>query len=399
MGSPPRMRGRVKVTVCQRFRAGITPAYAGKRSVKDLGAGGLWDHPRVCGEKLNKAIKLKHAGGSPPRMRGRVMRCSICQRGSGITPAYAGKRLPLSLSLIPCRDHPRVCGEESSGNHLPPLGQDHPRVCGEKFTQSATKTTIPGSPPRMRGKVFNGEGVMLATRITPAYAGKSWKCGPTCTLFWDHPRVCGEKYQAGEAARQSQGSPPRMRGKGGLILLLRQLIGITPAYAGKSGCGLLSVFQTQDHPCVCGEKPCRCRYPVQPSGSPPRMRGKAASEGVTRNGSGITPAYAGKSAMFQRSGAVSRDHPRVCGEKFAISSVPAVMLGSPPRMRGKAHTGGMWVHASRITPAYAGKRSGWQAVQPRPRDHPRVCGEKSIVAPSSGPCTGSPPRMRGKAHR
>ena len=25
-----------------------------------------------------------------------------------------------------------------------------------------------------------------------------------------------------------------------------------------------------------------------------------------------------------------------------------------------------------------------------------MCGEKSIVAPSSGPCTGSPPRMRGK---
>ena len=112
LGSPPRMRGRVPNTCVTTTCCGITPAYAGKRSVKDLGAGGLWDHPRVCGEKLNKAIKLKHAGGSPPRMRGRVMRCSICQRGSGITPAYAGKRLPLSLSLIPCRDHPRVCGEE-----------------------------------------------------------------------------------------------------------------------------------------------------------------------------------------------------------------------------------------------------------------------------------------------
>ena len=201
---------------------------------------------------------------------------------------------------------------------------------------------------------------MLATRITPAYAGKSWKCGPTCTLFWDHPRVCGEKYQAGEAARQSQGSPPRMRGKGGLILLLRQLIGITPAYAGKSGCGLLSVFQTQDHPCVCGEKPCRCRYPVQPSGSPPRMRGKAASEGVTRNGSGITPAYAGKSAMFQRSGAVSRDHPRVCGEKGHNIVCRFGGIGSPPRMRGKVcHLERARRHAG-ITPAYAGKSTyGW----------------------------------------
>ena len=119
LGSPPRMRGRVPNTCVTTTCCGITPAYAGKRSVKDLGAGGLWDHPRVCGEKLNKAIKLKHAGGSPPRMRGRVMRCSICQRGSGITPAYAGKSDALLYLPAWQRDHPRVCGEETPSLVIP----------------------------------------------------------------------------------------------------------------------------------------------------------------------------------------------------------------------------------------------------------------------------------------
>ena len=53
-GSPPRGRGKVELSVCQCFGAGITPAWAGKRQ------GGLpavrknRDHPRVGGEKTKK---------------------------------------------------------------------------------------------------------------------------------------------------------------------------------------------------------------------------------------------------------------------------------------------------------------------------------------------------------
>ena len=45
----------------------------------------------------------------------------------------------------------------------------------------------------MRGKVF----MMLARsyflRITPAYAGKSTIPAYLSSVFWDHPRLCGEK--------------------------------------------------------------------------------------------------------------------------------------------------------------------------------------------------------------
>ena len=75
------------------------------------------------------------------------------------------------------------------------------------------------------------------------------------------------------------------------------------------------------------------------------MRGKetfvAEKSAVVR----ITPAYAGKSLRSRSSSRRSRDHPRVCGEKFDA--------GSDHRV------------ASGITPAYAGKRNMFSETRPR----------------------------------
>ena len=49
--------------------------------------------------------------------------------------------------------------------------------------------------------------------ITPAYAGKSEKPMDRAATARDHPRVCGEKYEAKDQKNQDKGSPPRMRGK------------------------------------------------------------------------------------------------------------------------------------------------------------------------------------------
>ena len=131
-GSPPRMRGRVKVTVCQRFRAGITPAYAGKRPTALLCAGVLSDHPRVCGEETHSGQVVRPDWGSPPRMRGRVTKYVCKPQGVGITPAYAGKSYIEKAKELPPRDHPRVCGEEAYSKV----------IAGSLW----------GSPPRMRGR-------------------------------------------------------------------------------------------------------------------------------------------------------------------------------------------------------------------------------------------------------
>ena len=52
---------------------GITPAYAGKSTVRRSQGAAPWDHPRVCGEKAMKEYMIVKVQGSPPRMRGKVI--------------------------------------------------------------------------------------------------------------------------------------------------------------------------------------------------------------------------------------------------------------------------------------------------------------------------------------
>ena len=49
----------------------------------------------------------------------------------------------------------------------------------------------------------------------------------------------------------------------------------------------------------------------------------------------ITPAYAGKRIKKMETQAGDEDHPRLCGEKYIITSTGSIIPGSPPPMRGK----------------------------------------------------------------
>ena len=150
-------------------------------------------------------------------------------------------------------------------------------------------------------------------------------------------------------------SPPRVRGKVCHTMAEAKGLGITPAYAGKSRCNLPSTAPWKDHPRVCGEKPPleETGNPVQ--GSPPRMRGKAILRSSPAQLVGITPAYAGKRSACSPPSPHSRDHPRVCGEKVLNTFIMVCHVGSPPRMRGKGDSPPFFWTDSRITPAYAGK--------------------------------------------
>ena len=112
---------------------------------------------------------------------------------------------------------------------------------------------------------------------------------------------------------------------------------ITPAYAGKSGYYSTAGSSGKDHPRVCGEKISVKFCCTSASGSPPRMRGKVAVSLVLILAAGITPAYAGNRLWWCRHSAGLRDHPRVCGEKENPLDVLHYYPGSPPRMRGKGY--------------------------------------------------------------
>ena len=71
-------------------------------------------------------------------------------------------------------------------------------------------------------------------RITPACAGKRYRCSCTGSTSQDHPRVCGEKLFLAHLALLKLGSPPRVRGKDMKHTAAIYRSGITPACAGKS---------------------------------------------------------------------------------------------------------------------------------------------------------------------
>ena len=126
------------------------------------------------------------------------------------------------------------------------------------------------------------------------------------------------------------------------------------------------------------------------------MRGKAAADRAGLVAVGITPACAGKSQSPRGLRPHSGDHPRVCGEKTLMRLVLFAVLGSPPRMRGKDGVNDSAQAVTGITPACAGKRVRHRRISKPTRDHPRVCGEKGSSTFWSRNHSGSPPRMRGK---
>ena len=92
-GSPPRVRGKL-ADFSELFHAvRITPACAGKTLVRLSLSTRIKDHPRVCGENTNGLDEYIEGKGSPPRVRGKLLRIQHIRQRGGITPACAGKTL------------------------------------------------------------------------------------------------------------------------------------------------------------------------------------------------------------------------------------------------------------------------------------------------------------------
>ena len=205
--------------------------------------------------------------------------------------------------------------------------------------------------------------------------------------------MCGEKQAAVALPQPVLGSPPRMRGKACLTLIIRLLLGITPAHAGKSLPAVLKCPPTRDHPRVCGEKRRVRSWRALLLGSPPRMRGKVICGHHLAHNPGITPAYAGKSSAHNAASVIRKDHPRVCGEKSTTSEDAGSLPGSPPRMRGKGSRMTRATSMVGITPACAGKSARRQAGPPGPAPPPQM-----RLGWSPPPCTGRQCRTRKNTH-
>ena len=167
----------------------------------------------------------------------------------------------------------------------------------------------------MRGKDYECKGNLFCRGITPARAGKSPQLCKSRSCDRDHPRACGEKASGSVQSSRYQGSPPRVRGK---------------------------ATSTTTSPGNWG--------------SPPRVRGKDPAKSPCPTMKRITPARAGKRGRRRGGRLNRRDHPRACGEKGDLLPIYAMLVGSPPRVRGKDFDAQIGRREEGITPARAGKR-------------------------------------------
>ena len=69
-------------------------------------------------------------------------------------------------------------------------------------------------------------------------------------------------------------------------------------------------------------------------GSSPRVRGAASIVGGALQGVGIIPAHAGSSILNAGTVELGRDHPRACGEQTIVPWLYPSVTGSSPRVRG-----------------------------------------------------------------
>ncbi len=315
--------------------SGITPACAGRRIKYLLPALFIGDHPRVCGEKYTTAVAICQHLGSPPRVRGEGLSSASQGGRDRITPACAGR------SCTGSRPRPRL--------------RDHPRVCGEKACPFSVGCWFWGSPPRVRGEGTRRPKPSRMSGITPACAGRRSARPANTGACTDHPRVCGEKTETAAPRHSRAGSPPRVRGEDRRQTANNPRPRITPACAGRSTLNGSKKVGFWDHPRVCGEKFAPLPPASFAQGSPPRVRGEVFGSTPTFSMIGITPACAGRSRRPWRCRPLSWDHPRVCGEKAQRAQNLRRAGGSPPRVRGEALVCVIVFMEVRITPACAGR--------------------------------------------
>ena len=192
-----------------------------------------------------------------------------------------------------------------------------------------------------------------------------------------------------------QGSSPRVRGTHRGRERRLWTAGIIPACAGNTSPAGAPSCPSRDHPRVCGEHRYWSALLSGVPGSSPRVRGTPSRPAVLWCSPGIIPACAGNTTCRRLAAHADGDHPRVCGEHSIVIGAFKALKGSSPRVRGTRGgpaREGAWLG---IIPACAGNTRHWRSRNVQKWDHPRVCGEHVRADLMDCLDRGSSPRVRG----
>ena len=138
------------------------------------------------------------------------------------------------------------------------------------------------------------------------------------------------------------------------------------------------------------------KFPVFSGGRSSCLWGKLADKNrVSFMGRNI-PAHAGKTVPARTPTGQCREHPRACGENTVLALRLLRDCGTSPRTRGKpAYTVAPIPSLGNI-PAHAGKTWSMLPLAPTSGEHPRACGENICYTKPELAERGTSPRARGK---
>ena len=176
------------------------------------------------------------------------------------------------------------------------------------------RARLTGSPPHSRGRPQARWVLQQTDRLTPAFAGKT---APDCggrPHVRAHPRIRGEDHVEGERTADLAGSPPHSRGRQQSPSQYQAGTGLTPAFAGKTRILGAQRAGNRAHPRIRGEDPDVGGAEPEASGSPPHSRGRLAVKASDQITIGLTPAFAGKTVWRGALFCVFGAHPRIRGE-------------------------------------------------------------------------------------
>ena len=270
---------------------------------------------------------------------------------------------------------PAHAGKTPTGSGAPSTPRAHPRSRGENVIGQLLSAVGEGSSPLTRGKHHPTHRQWASAGLIPAHAGKTEIRRSRRRGRRAHPRSRGENALASTLAASVGGSSPLTRGKPNDGRGERVEVRLIPAHAGKTGFKAVDDIASGAHPRSRGENHTSRPLSLKPSGSSPLTRGKPWAACTGGRGSGLIPAHAGKTIVFDIVLPFSWAHPRSRGENSFASTRPLARSGSSPLTRGKLHGELLGQVDDGLIPAHAGKTTYQNVTDAATEAHPRSRGE------------------------
>ena len=348
-------------------------------------------------EKTTSRGGPRAGGAAHPRSRGENDLLEVVQAGrGGSSPLTRGKRLLVGVEAQGRGLIPAHAGKTLRSKMRSRSPPAHPRSRGENAALNSSLAIVSGSSPLTRGKPWSTGRRTRWVGLIPAHAGKT-ACG-ICHIrgMGAHPRSRGENAVQKVEDGSDEGSSPLTRGKPLRAQALHGAAGLIPAHAGKTRCARGATVACPAHPRSRGENQKKATGAPGPTGSSPLTRGKRVAPPAPPISPGLIPAHAGKTSSACGVDSGSRAHPRSRGENvdWVYNSVTGV--GSSPLTRGKLLRGASRQDGRGLIPAHAGKTVPDWEHKALPGAHPRSRGENALADMGAYTGNGSSPLTRGK---